>query len=114
MNEPILDILKDISDRIYNEEEVTPLEVEIYCKFHHAIISYQNKNGDIKRITSICPLHGLLNVCIFDFENGKGKRTGRTSLVPSTTAIKLIESVMMMAMDMSHSKANEDTKIDVV
>jgi len=75
-------ILDDIGKRLYSGKEVTPDEVRLHCLLAGGIITAAYENGEVIRLVVFCPTDGFLNICIFDFDKGKGKRVAHTRVLP--------------------------------
>ncbi|HDD57132.1 MAG TPA: hypothetical protein ENF43_01270 [Thermoplasmatales archaeon] len=90
--------LEKIKEKI-KKGEATPDEVTLYCRTLGGIVT-SAEIGNEERITAFCPRDGVLNICIFDFKNGKGKRTCHTSIYPSLRFEKEILALLQTAREM--------------
>gem|GEM_PF-6708959 len=96
--------LLKIKEKIDNGKQVTPEEIRFFCNMHEAVVTIGEKDGEIKKITSFCPQNGLLNICIFKFNKGKGKKVCSTSISPSLTFEKQLLAVMQRARELNEEK----------
>ena len=96
--------LLKIKEKIDNGKQVTPEEIRFFCNMHEAVVTIGEKEGEIKKITSFCPQNGLLNICIFKFNKGKGKKVCSTSISLSLTFEKQLLAVMQRARELKEEK----------
>lgn len=93
----IVKIVSEINDRIYNNEKVTPEEVTMHCRLARGFTTTYTKGNKVKRITAFCPTGGLLNICVFDFEDGIGRRTSHASVVADEILQHWLTALIMIA-----------------
>jgi len=96
--------LLKIKEKIYNGKQITPEEIRFFCNMQEAVVTIGEKEGEIKKITSFCPQDGLLNICIFEFNKGKGKKVCSTTIIPSLTFERQLLAVMQRARELREEK----------
>ena len=96
--------LLKIKEKIDNGKQVTPEEIRFFCNMQKAVVTIGEEEGEIKKITSFCSQNGLLNICIFEFNKGKGKKVCSTSILPSLTFERQLLAVMQRARELREEK----------
>ena len=102
--------LSKIKEKIENGKQVTPEEVRFFCQMQGAVVTIGEYEGEIKKITSFCSQSGLLNICIFKFNKGKGKKVCSTNVYPSLLFEKQLLAVMQSAREKKWKEEKENTE----
>ena len=88
--------LLKIKKKMDDGKPVTPEEITLLCGID-GIVTVAEEGNEIKKITSFCSQQGLLNICIFEFNKGKGKKVCSTNVYPSLFFEKQLLAVMQSA-----------------
>ena len=102
--------LLKIKKKMDDGKPVTPEEITLLCGIQDGIVTVAEEGNEIKKITSFCSQQGLLNICIFEFNKGKGKKVCSTNVYPSLLFEKQLLAVMQSAREKKWKEEKENTE----